>query len=761
MARRIIVGVCCLLMIAATFAVPGLRAQTTNGLSLVTELTLPGSNDTKFPHSAAANGRVYISGNVDRSSAVYWTKAASAVSFPDYTVLGDASGKSDYSNTSVKVAPNGTIYYAWDDNPSRTIYMRTVDTAGNLGPIRVVDKGSAFPVAVEVAISTSNEIFVTWRNPDATALLRRSSDNGVSWTDQAQVSSDVVAGQLDMATGPSGKVAISYTAGAGGRLQIFVGLWDSASSSFVVQRVTSADADYADSSVSLTPDGNVFAAWRGVADSGGASGVFYAQRQSDGSWPRSRLVGGKVTGTVNLDSDEQGNLHLAWIGQPSGGNQLYYAFKPAIDAFRGPIASGNVGDIFNPQGSASATPTATYEHVVSELFSGSKLYTRYSLFQAQGSAYGATPQIEGDAATVGGKTTAQVTFTNPSGVTAATTQVRWRWNAAPTDAVNDSGGWVPYATTITVPIPESIRNSTSCAQSTLYTQLRDPSQNLLEDPAKSDTILVDGAIQASVDVHNPFINVADTLSGTASTAALPPELALSKGAASGGDPLYTRVPLIYLSVHDAGDCTGITSVAVGKSADAIETTYKSDASGFSGMIPLPDLANLESGLRPVVVQLRDGAGNVGNYTFNITYDDTKPTFLSADLPTTTPNTYGDIIQDLHFTNVKVDDAYTQGSRHFWGVWLANSTSKVSDPLNAPLKWKAMPASGTDTSFTIKDWSLATGLASVPAPSKDGSDYFIYVRFLDGAGNPTSEAPLEITVHSTSTRLKTNMPLIIR
>jgi hypothetical protein len=753
-------------MVAATFAVPGLRAQTNTGLSLITEIVLPGSNDTKFPHVAAANGRVHVSGNVTRSDAVYWTKAANAASFPDFTRIGDASGQSDFSNTSLTVAANGTVYYAWDDGPSRTIYMRTIDPAGNLGPTRVVDRGSAFPIAIEIAVATTNEIFVTWRDPDDTARLRRSSDGGASWTGRVRVSGDVVfASPLDLSAGPNGKVAITYTAGAAGRLQIYVGIWDSGTSSFAVQRITNADSDYADSSVTYAPDGKLYAAWRGVADSGNNAGVFYAQRQSDGSWPRSRIASGKVTGSVNLNADEQGNLHLTWIAQPSGGNQLYYAFKPAIDAFRGPIASDNVGSIFNPHGAASSDATGIYAHVTSEWFSGSKLYTRYSLFQAQGANYGATPQIEGGAATVGGKTTAQVTFTNPSGVNVATTQVRWRWNAAPTDAANDSSGWQTYANPLTVPIPAALLSSTACTESTLYTQLRDTKSNLLEDPAKKDTILIDGVVQGNVDVHNPFINIADAVSGTASTAAAPPELALSKGAASGGDPTYTRVPLVYLSAQNVGDCTGITSIAVGKSADALETTYKSDGNGFNGLISLPDLANLETGARPVVVQLRDGAGNVRNYTFNIIYDDTKPalSLLNSGTPagsspvTSSPNPRSDILQNLTFTNVQVDDTQ-YGGRHFWGVWIANSRTPIADPLNdASLKWKAVAAPGSGASFTITDWSLATGLA---ANQISAGTYYLYFRILDGAGN-ASDQVFSMQLTSNAQLIKSGMPLVVR
>ncbi len=759
MARRIVLSLCCLVMVAATLAAPDLRAQTNSGLRLVTELLMPGSNDTKLPHVAAARGRVHVSGNVNRTDAVYWTKADNGVSFPEFTIMGEASGQPDWSNTSVAVGPDGMVYYAWDDAPSRTIFLRTVDPAGNIGPTRTVDSGSSFPVGIEVTVSSKNEVFIAWRDPDQPAKFRYSNDGGVNWSSRTPVSDVVVFGApLDLASGPGGKVAITFTAGTNDKLQIFTGLWDTSSFGFVMQRITDLDGDYSDSSVTFTPDGKVYTSWRGVAESGGTSGVFYAERQSNGSWPRSRIIGGKISGTVNLDSDEQGNLHLAWIGQPSGGNQLYYAFKPASDTFRGPVASSNTGAIYNAHAAASGNVNGLFEHVVMEIFSGSRLYTRYSLFQAEGAVYGATPLIEGGAAVVGGKSTAQVTFTDPTGVTAATTQVRWRWDAAPTNSASDSGGWQTYASPLSVPIPSSLLSNTSCSQSKLYTQLRDTQRGLVQEPAKSDSILVDGTVQGLADAHNPFINIPDALAGTA---ALPPQLALSKGAAGDGDPNYTRVPLIFLSARSLGDCSGLSSVAIGKSADAMEITYKTDSSGFNSLVPLPDLANIETGAQPVVVQIRDGAGNVQTSSFSIIFDDVAPRFVSADPPTATPSPYGDIIQDLSFTDVVVNDTYTQGSRHFWGVWLANSTTQVADPLNDPdLKWKAMPASGSGTSFSVEGWSLATGLDSTPAAGPTRT-YYIYVRFLDGAGNATAEPPLELAVQSTSTRLEFFVPVIRR
>ncbi len=762
MLRKTIIALCSLAMLAATLAAPGspaAQAQSDSGLRLIAELLVPNSNDVKFPHVVAGNNTVHVSGNANRTAAYVWTKAATANSFPAPVNLGPAEGQPDFSTTSIAKGPDGSIYAAWVNQGSRTIFMRQRNSAGSWGPTRTVDRGSAFPVKPEVGVSSNGQIFVAWRDPDRPIRYRFSSDGGVNWSSARNVSEDVAFDSpIGLAGGPNGAMAITFTAGAGGRLQIFVGLWNGGA--FNVQRITTLSADYADSSVSIGPDGKVYAAWRGVAESGGNSGIFYSERAADGSWPRSRLAGGKITGTTSVNADETGNLHFTWLAQPGGENQIFYAFKALNAAPVGPVASGDGGALFNSRGFGSAADGA-YNHVVSEEFTGAGLRTRYSLFQSNVITFGGEPVVENGIARARRNTdnAVAVTFRN---VVGSPNQVRYAWNRVPAN----SDPWQPYSATIRVPVPEEILSSTTCEASTLYTQLRNTATNLVETRARSVTVQIDGVVEATVNLGNAYSRA------TAATAEL-----TGVSGAPGGDPFYTRVPLVYLDVNALSDCNGLTTLSVGSSPNALETTYQMGASGFEGVVALPNLANLKPGPVPFTVQVSDGAGNNRNFDFTVTIDEDIPV-LNPDTPGTvaaSPDRKGDVLQDLILTNINLRDATYRATgdadpnRQFWGVWLANAIEPVSDPASQ-LTWtviKAPPSvavpnvtnGGTDYRVTIQDWSLTIGLT--PDQRVPGEDYFVYVRFLDGAGNPTEKIlRIDIPV-SQLDRVDVYAPLVIR
>ncbi len=726
MLRKSIVALCTLAMLAATLAAPatpGVEAQT-SGLRLITESILPNSNQVKYPHVVAGNNLVHATGNANRSTAFFWSKGASEPSFGNPFDLGPAEGKEDYSPTSVALGPGGSIWVAWINQPTRTVYLRQRTPDGQWGPTRIVDRGTPFPVSVEVTVSSNNLIFVAWRDPGLPVRYRTSSNGGVSWTSRTNASDIVAYGsQLGLAAGPEGRVALTFTAGFGEKLQIFAGLWDG--SGFNISRVTTLASDWADSSISFDQQGRVFVAWRGVATSGGNSGVFYAERQPDGSWPRSRIVGGRVVGTVNINFDQQNNLHLSWIGQPSGSNQIFYAFKPATSDFRGPVASAAGGALFNARASANVAAGGPLNHIVSEEFAGSGLRTRYSLFSAD--SFGGQPVIENDIARVGRSADATVLVSFPS-LQGSPNEIRWRWNAAPTDAVSDSGGWQPFSNPLRVVVPEALYGDTSCLPATLFTQLRDTRTGAIEAQARSDSIQIDGVVEVKVYLENPLARA--VRDGT------PPD---PDGGAPGGAANYTRYPFTYLNVIPDTDCSGLTTAGVGQTAATIETTYQLGENGFAGRITLPGFSGDASGARPFVTVVRDGVGNTQTFDLNVIYDPRKPVLnqQAAGLATpgrvtVTPHPRYDLLQDLQFENIPLDD--DTYPNEIWGVWMANAPEQVADPLNDPnLKWTIVEAFNVrNGSFRVSNWSLATGLTSqdlVP-----GEDYYIYIRFLDGAGN---------------------------
>jgi hypothetical protein len=107
-----------------------------------------------------------------------------------------------------------------------------------------------------------------------------------------------------------------------------------------------------------------------------------------------------------------------------------------------------------------------------------------------------------------------------------------------------------------------------------------------------------------------------------------------------------------------------------------------------------------------------------------------------------------ILTTLNFEGINVtDDIYRDPSsgRQFWGVWVANSRTPISNPTDpaGPLTWTALAVPrGASNSFTLANWSLASHLAGEVGTGT----YYVYVCFLDGAGNPTDGyLATEITV----------------
>jgi hypothetical protein len=127
------------------------------------------------------------------------------------------------------------------------------------------------------------------------------------------------------------------------------------------------------------------------------------------------------------------------------------------------------------------------------------------------------------------------------------------------------------------------------------------------------------------------------------------------------------------------------------------------------------------------------------------YDITPPVLDTTTSPTVTvvtsvPTTTLDrVLVQLVFDNVRVtDNQYGQreglaAGAFFWGVYLATSPTPNPDPNT--LRWVAVPVLSPGAHFAVQ-WSLFSGLDYGPALDKAGT-YYVFARFLDGAGNPSS------------------------
>jgi hypothetical protein len=227
--------------------------------------------------------------------------------------------------------------------------------------------------------------------------------------------------------------------------------------------------------------------------------------------------------------------------------------------------------------------------------------------------------------------------------------------------------------------------------------------------------------------------------------------------ASDGDPTYTRERFLYLGINGFSDCSDLTTFHI-PGSDSDPTPRPINNNIFSGPAALPQ--GIAVGDRTIDVNVNDKLGNTRKWTSTLTYDP-----VNTDTTGTQTNTLGlpvlasggsftadndaSIIRTLTFSNVSVtDNLYGQreslpAGRQFWGVWIANATSAVGAS-SPTLNWYPVRVPVPNSSFTV-EWNLFSGLGFTTDLRNRSGNYFVYVRFLDGAGNPT-EGFLEAQVN---------------
>lgn len=732
-------------LVALAMVLPLMPALAQSGGTprLVFQTTIPGTRQIKFPDVVAGRDQVFVSANVNRADAFVWQKQDRATSFPAPTRLGDAPGQADFSTTSVAMGPDGATHYIWINQENRTIYYRRKPLNGDWGPQRVVYAGgsNAFPVNAVIEVSSDNFAYVAWREPDRPAVVVRSNNDGQTWSPRVSVGTRAAFNSPALAAGPNGTMAVAVTIGESNRLTIQGGFWDG--SSFSLARISPLTGDFADPTLTYDPDGKLYVAYRSVASDGSTSGIWVATFSEGNTWVLGRIVGEAETfGTANIYSDNVGNLHLQWNAVVDLGQRVYYTVRPkGSSTFTAPISAPNdAGVIFNSRLSANVSDAA-YAHVVGEMFGGGDSVLRYLLFAAEsGANVGAAPKIRDDAQFARRDTTVAVSFLNIRG---QPTQIRWRWNAAPTDAENDSNGWQTFTNPTDIALPDRLFTA-PCVPVRLFTQVReaDGDTGLVE----SDDIILDAGVQAALLASNPHsARKASTFTPAGGTLDTVTPADVGTGGASDGHPGYTREPIYYLEVRGINDCSGVKDVAAGRTTTSIARAIPLQQETFANVLGYP--GPMTPGENALLIRVSDNAGNVADYPQTLFYDPTKPELVESAQDSlqvsTSPN--ATIMASLRFSNVRVtDNAYP--SPGFWGVWIANSRQPVDNPAtDSGLVWIPVRAPGDSADFTLNNWSLASGLR---ADQVTPGAYYVYVRFLDGAGNPT-DGYLAATVNLTS------------
>lgn len=646
------------------------------------QISLPGSADTKFPHIVASAGAVHIAANSGRLDASYWSRPADAPGFVTPLRLGPAIGQPDYSTASIAAGPDGTLYVAWINQPERAIYLRSRAPGADWGPTHTVMRGSPFPVAVEVAAGPDGSLFVLWRDPDRPFVFSRSRDGGRSWSLLRPLAEGAGFNAPAVAAGPGLSIA-AFTMGEGDRLQIFAGEWDGVT--FQMRRVSAGWADFADPSVAVAADGRAAVAWRGVADSGGAAGVFIAEREPGGAWPAYKLAGGKVIGRVTIAYDEAGGAHVLWIGEAGRGAQLWYAHRPAGGAWSGPVAAPAGWPIFNAHAAAGRGPDGQiYAQAVSERFVGDRVSALAYRFVAGGMALpAARPVLAGGAALAGGDTLGL----EMHDISGAPDAMRMRWGAPP--APGDP--WEPFAAAQEIAVPAGA-GVERCESISLYTQVRGAGGT--QEPAARASITVDRGVQAAISVPGD------------------------------GAPGYVRTPLVRLHIDASADCAGLASAQVGAAA-ALELS----TAGATLPLELP----AEEGPHQIEVRLADRLGNHRSLATTVVYDATAPAFTAAGPLEIATDPRATVISTITLSG-RYKDA---GSALPWAVAVAASRTPASQSGEGPA-WRVVPlgagavARAADGTIRLRlELSLA-GL--LPADQLSPGEYQIELRLVDRAGN---------------------------
>ncbi|NCC32101.1 MAG: exo-alpha-sialidase [Chloroflexia bacterium] len=752
--RRFYLVLSGLLMLSLLSVSNPVLAQNPPVPNLAFQFEIPGISEPKFPSVAGFERQIHVVTNSSRRDLVYLTKQDTASAFSPLQAIGRAEGTPDYSPGAVATGVDGTVHVAWINAPERKIYYTQKPLGGVFGPIRTAYVSSNFPANLHMNVASDGGIFIGWREVDAPIHVVRSGDNGVNWSSPYRLGGSTALGAPTIARGLQGQIAIPYAAGFANGLRIFVAFWNG--NGFDAQLVSPFDGDYADPGATFAPDGQLYLLWRGIENSPN-SGIWLGTYQGGTQWQINRLTDRVNSISVsNIFADTRGNLHAAWIADFNRTQHLFYSIRPRGGVFGNPLMIPNPGgSIFNGRIATTLGDGQAFTHVVHEVFGGNGVAANYVLVSANiAQDVNASPVIEGGAPIARFDTTSKLVQVRFDNIQGDPVQMRWRWGESLDPTNDDSGGWQAFANPALIEVPERIINALACTPVMLYTQVRGDDGSV--SPVQSDDIILDGDIDASVYVGNPYGgNKAPIFTALSDLATLADD---GRGGASKGHPAYTRAPLVYLELRSLNDCSQLHSVAIGRDANSVGEPTELTNERFANVVAYP--GTMTQGANLLVVRVTDKVGNLLDYPATMIYDTVKPVLASsaAESLTATVDLSATIVTRLTVRDVAVTDTLYPG-RGFWGVWVANSRTPVASPAtSSALNWIPIEVPGDASSFDLAGWSLANGLeASAVTPG----DYYIYLRFLDGAGNASDGVISTMITVETITQPKVYLPLIRR
>ena len=236
--------------------------------------------------------------------------------------------------------------------------------------------------------------------------------------------------------------------------------------------------------------------------------------------------------------------------------------------------------------------------------------------------------------------------------------------------------------------------------------------------------------------------VSDTASTIGATTTLTSQYStpyyLDSSSASGSsyaDSGYTRSLIGKFTITRVTDLSGLASF---QPAGSNERTFT------NALLNQEQTVFLQTTTNPnqvgTTVRLTDRAGNVEDRTMTLIYDNVPPDATGATIAQTSTDGTASFVRTFSVGGTAItDNLYPTG---YWGVWVA--VEKIPDPANPPapdatastLKWGAVPV--TSGSFTV---NLLNGTSELLS----SGSYRVYVRFLDGAGNPSIDVLNDIVI----------------
>jgi hypothetical protein len=467
-------------------------------------------------------------------------------------------------------------------------------------------------------------------------------------------------------------------------------------SDFDVWRVTGAGGAFGkpsnftrDSKWSLTPtitsDGNngLFLAWG--TDGNYHDVVFSYSNNGGASWsPAQNLYSRSTPGiTPSLGYgllNGTPKVHLAWSEGDTGKRiVLYLNYDPQTNRFSSEVekASGS-----GTLGSSVAGSPVTNE--VSVTYRDKSLRSVVSS-RGIGAFIGAGIELDpGSEATRA--TELNVTLRDPQG---DPREMRYSFDVAP-----DGEPWQPLQSAFRVPVP----TGNACVRA-FNIQFRTADGRV--SPAYSRPLQIDNAVQAEV-----------TLQGSATPLA---------------NPFHTTSSTAYLNIAERDECAGLRRFSWSDTS-LLDLSNQ----GFTGDLPLT--GGEREGPHAASVRVEDALGNQLVVSRTITVDRTPPQLISGTLSIPAPQSgLPSVLATLVLSDVAVrDNLYPNG---YWGALIANRPLSATTDL--PLNWQPIRLQGGET-VSIPKWDVLDGISEdVNDRSMAGQSIEVLLKFIDGAGNQSS------------------------